>query len=234
MVRTEVMQMQSLKILFDKDGKPKAVNIIRDKLEIFSESYRQVTRKIIDNSVNLDEKIFRENVSTLMPAFGMTRRGVFHGINSKSVVLDVCWKEFGKEFQDLKRDLRNYSSQRTRAILEVPNNVFDVTTDLFDRLEWTEIKGRNIGRVGASKILFSIFPEIALPVDNSEWDKVFRTHYYRKILQLMTDEIKLWEEKSEMPLEKLETNSPTTLPSIYNVMAMSARPKPRKNRQNKV
>ncbi len=121
--------------------------------------------------------------------------------------------------------LLSRSSQRTRAILEVPKQIFDLTAELFDKIEWTEIKGSDIGRVGASKLLFSIFPEIALPVDNSEWDKVFRTHYYRKILQLMTNEIKLWEDKSETPLEILETNTPTTLPSIYNVMAMDARPK---------
>ena len=221
--------MQHKKILFSQDGNPKAAKIIQDKLSDFSESYRKVTKKIIDGSLNLDEKSFRENVAALMPAFGMTRRGVFHGINSKSLVLDVCWKEFGKEFEDLKIRINKSSSLRSRAILEVPSDIFGVTADLFDGLEWTEIEGNNIGRVGASKILFAIFPEIALPVDNSEWDNVFRTHNYGKILQLMTDEIRLWENMSKMNLETLDANSPTTLPSVYNVMAMDARPKPRKN-----
>ena len=107
----------------------------------------------------------------------------------------------------------------------MPKDVFRITSDLFDRPEWTEIKGSDIGRVGASKILFSVFPEIALPVDNSEWDNLFRTHDYEKILQLMTDEIIEWENESKVNLETLYPNSPTTLPSVYNVMAMKARPK---------
>lgn len=41
----------------------------------------------------------------------------------------------------------------------------------------------------------------------------------------MTDEIRLWENKSKMNLETLDPNPPTTLPSVYNVMAMDARPK---------
>ena len=187
-------------------------------------SYHLVKRKIIDGSVKLDEKAFRENVATLMPAFGMTRRGVFHRINCKSYVLDVCWKQFGKEFEDLKIEINKNSSIRSRAILEVGKDIIGVTADLFDRLEWTKIEGSDIRRVGASKILFSIFPEIALPVDNSEWDNLFRTHDYGKILQGMADEIRLWEEKSKVHLDTLDTNIPTTLPSIYNVMAMDARP----------
>jgi len=220
--------MQNLKILFNKDGNPKTAKMIQEKLSVFSESYHKVTKKIIELSLNLNEESFRENIATLMPSFGMTRRGVFHGINSKSHVLDVCWTQFGKEFEDLKIKINKNSSHRSRAILELPMDIFGVTSDLFDRLEWTEIKGSYIGRVGASKILFAIFPEIALPVDNSEWDNVFRTHDYRKILQLMTDEIRLWENKSKMNLETLDPNPPTTLPSVYNVMAMDARPKTQK------
>ena len=220
--------MQRQKILFDQDGNSKPAKTIKDKVSHFSESYRTVTRKIIDGSVKLDEKAFRENVSTLMPAFGMTRRGVFHGINCKSLVLDVCWTQFGKEFEVLRTEINKNSSIRSRAILEVRKDIIGVTADLFDRLEWTEIGGSDIGRVGASKILFSIFPEIALPVDNSEWDNVFRTHDYQKILQGMADEIRAWEDKSKMHLDTLDTNSPTTLLSIYNVMAMDARPKTKK------
>ncbi|MGA2524928.1 MAG: hypothetical protein ABSF65_12375 [Candidatus Bathyarchaeia archaeon] len=216
--------MQSQKILFNQNGNSKAAKTIQDKVSDFSDSYHLIKRKIIGGSVKLDEKAFRENVATLMPAFGMTRRGVFHGINCKSVVLDVCWKQFGKEFEALKIEINKNSSIRSRAILEVRKEIIGVTADLFDRLEWTETSGSDIGRVGASKMLFSIFPEIALPVDNSEWDNVFRTHDYGKILQRMVDEIRLWEDKSKVHLDILDTNTPTTLPSIYNVMAMDARP----------
>lgn len=226
----------SFKILFDQ-GKPKDPSLIRNELLVFSETYSEVTKIIIDRSLILDEKSFRQNVATLMPSFGMTRRGVFHGmrvekdiaIDSDCHVLDVCWTQFGNEFLDLKEKISKNASYRSRAILELPNNIFSVTADLFDKLEWTKIDDSSIGRVGASKILFSILPEIALPVDNSEWDSVFSTHYYAKILQLMIDEIRLWENKSSLHLETLASNSPATLPSVYNVMAMAARPKPKRN-----
>jgi hypothetical protein len=105
------------------------------------------------------------------------------------------------------------------------NLVFSKTAELFDKLEWTKTEGIDIGRVGASKILFAVFPEIALPVDNAEWDDVFRTHNYGKVLSLMADEIKEWENKTGNHLETLDLNPCATLPSVYNVMAMRARPK---------
>jgi hypothetical protein len=42
----------------------------------------------------------------------------------------------------------------------------------------------------------------------------------------MIDEINEWEGKSQTPFESLDS-PPTTIPSIYNVMAMAARPKAR-------
>jgi hypothetical protein len=97
-------------------------------------------------------------------------------------------------------------------------------SDLFDKLEWTTVKGHDIGRVGASKILFAVLPEITLPVDNAEWDYVFRTHSYGRVLSIMIDEISEWEKQSKTHLESLDPNPSTTLTSVYNVMAMEARP----------
>lgn len=117
---------------------------------------------------------------------------------------------------------------RSRAILELPQKFRDSVvvkaSELFDKLEWTTINGSNVGRVGASKILFANLPEIALPVDNAEWDHVFRTHSYGKVLSTMIEEINEWERKSKTHLETLDSKLPTTVTLIYNVMAMSVRP----------
>jgi hypothetical protein len=126
------MRMQSYKVLFSGAGIPVQANVIQAKLASFSNSYCRVTRRIIDGSLNLDEGSYRENVATLMPAFKMTRRGVFHGISPKSHVLGVFWKEFGKEFKDLRGNINRHSSVRSRALLEVPEYILGVTSDLFD------------------------------------------------------------------------------------------------------
>ena len=79
------------------------------------------------------------------------------------------------------------------------------------------------GLVGASKILFSVLPEIALPVDNAEWVTVFKTVDYADVINLMADEIKAWEEQTERELQGSDENKYTTLPAVYNVMAMKAK-----------
>ena len=99
----------TFKILFDKEGNPKSTSLIQRSYS-FSKNYCKVVKSIIAKSSILDEKSFRLNIATLMPAFKMTRRGVFHGmriqngdlIDSESHVLDACWVKFGKEFEDLK------------------------------------------------------------------------------------------------------------------------------------
>ena len=107
---------------------------------------------------------------------------------------------------------------------EQRNGIVVKVSELFDTLEWTTVNGSDVGRVGASKILFAVLPEIALPVDNAEWDCVFRTHSYDRVLSIMIDEISEWENQSNTHLETLDPHSPTTLTSVYNVMAMAARP----------
>lgn len=229
------MMPAPFKILFDKNGNPIDIPSIQHELSAFSESYERVVKIIINNSVSLDKNAFRFNVATLLPAFGMTRRGVFHGMKiDKGIpidpkrVLDKCWAQFGDELEDLKKRISKNTSQRSRAILELSedsrNYVVAKASDLFDKLEWTAIEGSDIGRVGASKILFAVFPEMALPIDNAEWDHVFRTHNYGKVLSIMIDEINEWEKKSKTHLETLDSHPMITLPSVYNVMAMSARP----------
>jgi predicted glycoside hydrolase/deacetylase ChbG (UPF0249 family) len=81
------------------------------------------------------------------------------------------------------------------------------------------------GMVGASKILFSVLPEIVLPVDNTQWIQVFRTVDLGDVIREMTKEIELWEKDTGEKLDLIDQQQRlTTLPSVYNVMAMKARP----------
>jgi hypothetical protein len=226
------------KVLFDKKGNSIAIPSIKREISGFGESYNRVVKTIIDKSAGLgalSESMFKLNVATLMPNFSMTRRGAFHGVKivggsilDPNGALDACWIEAKNGLQDLRKHINDKSFDRTRAILELPqesrNYVIERMSELFDKLEWTTIKGSDVGPVGASKILFSVLPEIGLPVDNNEWKYVFRTHSYGRVLVTMIEEIKEWEKRSRASLETFDPKPPTTLPSIYNVMAMAARP----------
>lgn len=77
------------------------------------------------------------------------------------------------------------------------------------------------GLVGASKLLFSALPEVALPVDNNQWKKIFQTVDYSDVICLMAAEITKWEKMIGQRIDVCDPNS--TLPAIYNVMAMEAR-----------
>lgn len=227
--------MKSFKVLYNQNGSPIDAQRIKRLVSEFSESYDKVVKKIITDSATVNRDTFRANVATLMPSFSMTRRGAFHGlkivggtIRDPNHALDICWTQLGGELQNLKKyTSENTSGRRSRAILELSpksrNYVIGRISELFEKLKWTSVKGSDIGRVGASKILFAVLPEIALPVDNAEWDYVFRTDNYGRLLSTMIDEINEWEAKSQTQFESLDS-PPTTIPSIYNVMAMAARP----------
>jgi hypothetical protein len=81
------------------------------------------------------------------------------------------------------------------------------------------------GLVGASKILFSVLPEIVLPIDNNEWLHVFKTVDIGDVLDHMVFDIQNWEAITGFQFNDLDHSKRlTTLPSVYNVMAMYARP----------
>ena len=82
------------------------------------------------------------------------------------------------------------------------------------------------GLVGASKILFSVLPEIVLPVDNQEWLNVFKTVDIGDVINRMVCDIQKWEKETKKKFNELDSSKKlTTLPSVYNVMAMDAKPK---------
>jgi len=81
------------------------------------------------------------------------------------------------------------------------------------------------GLVGASKILFAVLPEIILPIDNSQWLRVFKTVDIGDVIRRMVFDIQRWESITGEKLNEMDySRRLTTLPSVYNVMAMAARP----------
>lgn len=227
------------RILFYEDGQPIDPRCIKRFVHSFPKGYKKVVRDIIEKSEKIDgdnesksKEIFKENIVELMSSFKMTRAGPFYGIKTDpNGILDECWNKIGCDLLKLKKYLKDTGlKNRARVIVDVSdktkNEIFEMTDKLFEALRQVPevYKGGVLkGRVGASKILFSVLPEIALPVDNTEWKEVFKTDYYKykKILEIMAGEITEWEKQTN---QKLECPDGATLPSVYNIMAMTARP----------
>lgn len=172
-------------------------------------------KAVITHSITLNRDTFRLNVATLMPSFGMTRKGAFHGLKIVDGVIQdpngagICWTQANQGLHDLKKCVAEIAlDRRSRTIVELSaqsrSYTISAASELFDKLKWTSANGSDVGRVAATKILFAVLPEIALPVDNAEWDDVFRTDSYGKILSIMVDEINEWERESGRPLDTLD------------------------------
>jgi hypothetical protein len=222
--------MSPSEILFDTNGQ--AINPIEisEKIIAFGDSYNDVVKEIINNSKELDDngEVFIKCASRILSNFGMTRRGIFHGNNSE--ILRSCWNAIGANLKGINNSVRKSSLSRDRYILELSElerekliaEIWLITKKL---LPFT-MGDYSYGLVGASKILFSVLPEIVLPIDNSEWLRVFKTVDLGDVLHRMVSEIRKWEDKTGMQLNDLDRSKRlTTLPSVYNVMAMLARPK---------
>lgn len=232
---------ESNRILFYENGDPISPRCIRRFITSFSKSYREVVKAIIENSERLRDdkfKVFRFNIAKLMPSFKMTRKGAFHRLKvdkngnpyDPNEVTQLCWERIGERLLKLKKYIEENSFVERRRVLvnisrRARDDVIYETSRLFDKLHGFKVKTGKISRVGASKILFAVLPEVALPVDNQEWHHVFRTSKYQKILLTMVKDIEKWERKTG---EELDNQDPkpkeTTLPAVYNVMAMAARP----------
>lgn len=178
--------MHFSKVLFYEEGyrEPIDYRSVTRLLGAFPRSYSEVVEVIVENSESLTENAFRFNIASLMPSFGMTRKGAFEGIrldregrvHDRTGVIDLCWKEI----EDCLRNIRTYiddnaaAHKRSRRIAELStlqrDHVIRKTCDLFAGL--CEIGARRgqirSARVVASKVLCASLPEVALPVDNLE------------------------------------------------------------------
>ena len=220
--------MISCNVLFDENNNPISSIEIKREIRTFGESYKNTMRDIIRYSIVLDSNggVFVKCASHLLKNFKMTRRGVFH--EDLTGTLIKCWCIIGGNLIEINKAIHESDIPRDRFLLEVDDlkregliaKIWGMTKSL---LPFT-MSNYSYGLVGASKILFSVLPEIVLPTDNIQWKQLFKTVDLGDVIRFMTDDIRRWENVTG---EKLNTLYPsrrlTTLPSVYNVVAMAAR-----------
>jgi hypothetical protein len=222
--------MSSNKILFTSDGKAITPIKIRDKIAHFGDSYIDATQKIIQYSGKLDRdgEVFIKCASLILSNFGMTRSGPFKkGVNKK--ILPDCWSKIGGHLIAINKLILKSGCSRDRLLLELDQQqleelIAEIWLVMKQLLPFTMGK-TTYGLVGASKILFAVLPEIVLPIDNKQWLHVFKTVDIGDVINQMISEIKYWETATGARLNDMDPlGRLTTLPAVYNVMAMAARP----------
>lgn len=223
-------------ILLDDNNQAISPRDISEKVKRFE--YGETSRAIIEESEYLDNagEIFIKCSARVLSNFGMTRRGPFFGvsINQKGEVTDNgilkdCWMTIGGNLIQIKNLIIDSRIPRNRYLLLTSESqrekIIAEIWSINKQLLRFSMGTTTYGLVGASKILFSVLPEIVLPVDNSQWLNVFKTVDLGDVIRDMVLEIQRWEAATGKKLNEMDpTNRLTTLPSIYNVMAMDARP----------
>ena len=222
--------MSPIEILLDAKGHAKSPSYISDKINKFGDSYNNAVEKTINDSKVLDEggKVFIKCASRILSNFKMTRNGPFYG-NNIGETLSSCWNAVGANLIEINNTVLKSGLPRDRYILELRERererliaeIWLITKKLLPLI----MVKPSFGLVGASKILFSVLPEIVLPIDNAEWYYVFKTVDIGDVLLSMVLDIQKWEGITGRQLNDLDPSKRlTTLPSVYNVMAMHARP----------
>ncbi len=230
--------MGSKNLLFNHEGRAITSDEIREKIAEFGFGYKKATQEIIQNSMVLDKdgEVFVRCTARILSSFGMTRSGPFKGVkmaengnvNGKQILLE-CWNQIGDGLIEIRKSVSNSGYSRDRYLLELSKpererllaEIWLITKRL---LPFT-MGETTYGLVGASKMLFAVLPEIVLPVDNIQWLKVFKTVDIGDVIHRMTIDIQEWENTTQHRLNEMDhSRMLTTLPSVYNVMAMDARP----------
>jgi len=221
--------MSPSEILLDAKGQAIRPTEISKRIIEFGNSYSDAIKETINNSKVLDDdgEVFIKCASRILSNFGMTRNGPFHlNCNEK---LRCCWSAVGAKLKEINNSVLKSGLHRDRYILDLSEQereglIVEIWLITKRLLPFTmgEI---SYGLVGASKILFSVLPEIVLPIDNTQWLRVFKTVDIGDVLHRMVFDIQKWEGITGRQLNVLDhSNRLTTLPSVYNVMAMLARP----------
>ena len=216
-------------ILFDAKGQAIEPDKISESIIAFGNSYNDAVKQTIDDSKDLDDGgvVFIRCASRILSNFKMRRRGVFHGNSDE--ILRSCWNAVGTNLIGINNSVRKSGLLRDRYILELAvrerEELIEEVWQITKRLLPFTMGETSYGLVGASKILFSVLPEIVLPIDNAEWLHVFKTVDIGDVLHRMVSDIQEWEGITGRQLNDLDDSRRlTTLPSVYNVMAMAARP----------
>jgi len=217
------------KILFDANGHAISPSKIIKRIINFGDSYNNAVGEIIKNSKCLDKdgKKFVECTTLILSSFQMTRSGPFH--ENLSERLCNCWDMVGTDLIEINKSVYKSGLSRDRYLLELNDRERDSLIakiwQITKKLLPLTMGKTSYGLVGASKILFSVLPEIVLPIDNNQWLHVFKTVDIGDVLDHMVSDIQNWEANTGKQLNDLDPSKRlTTLPSVYNVMAMGARP----------
>jgi len=222
--------MSLSKVMLDIDDRVLTPEAIKELIASFGESYTVATKDIIDKSQSLDQggETFIWCAARILSNFGMTRAGIFH--RDMKIILRDCWNVVGLDLLEIKASVNQSGLSRGRYLVELgaPEReaLFDRIWRITKKLLPFSMGDTSYGLVGASKILFSVLPEIVLPVDNTEWLKVFKTVDLGDVLRIMVADIQEWEVLQGVQLPALDDSKHlTTLPAVYNVLAMEARPR---------
>jgi len=199
-------------------------------------TYSDLLRRYQNSISGISKDVFDQNAARLLSNFKMTRQGPFSGVkyqNGKpsdpNKKLNECWNSIGDDLIRIRNSIDMYKSpSRVRVLVNLEaeqfEGIFEELWKVFKRLLPICMGENTFGLVGASKIIFALLPEVGLPVDNKQWRSLFKTVDYGDVLRMMADEIRDWESTTRERLDSCDPRELTTLPAVYNVMAMKARP----------
>lgn len=226
--------MASCSVLFDDNSNAIERAEIVFEIDQLEESYKDTTSDIIRDSVVLDSQgsVFTECATHVLKNFKMNKRGISR--EDLDYRLQDCWSVIGPGLLDLKNYMRGMGVSRERFLMEINQTNREEIINYVWRLTKMVLPftmtNNSFGLVGASKILFSVLPEVVLPVENSQWKEIFKTVDLGDVLRFMISDIQKWESKTNLRLNTLDrTRRLTTLPAVYNVLAMIARPNSKSN-----
>ncbi|MDD5702228.1 MAG: hypothetical protein PHU23_09295 [Dehalococcoidales bacterium] len=222
-------------VLFTKEDQAISPEKIQEQIRNFG--YNKAVVSIIEDSTGLDVNgdMFIKCAARILINFKMTRSGPFKGlliskdgsVYHKELLLK-CWLKIGDYILNLRNSINKSGLLRDRYLLELNKSelerLIDQIWSITKQILPYTMSHHSYGLVGASKILFSVLPEIVLPVDNIQWLRVFKTVDLGDVIRQMIAEVEVWEKLTGEKLNEMcDSNALTTLPSVYNVMAMAAR-----------
>lgn len=224
-----------MNVLFEPSGKPQSSIYISYCVAGRERTYSEAVRHIINTTTeSIDFGVFSRNTAKLMVASKMTRRGPFQGLRMRlgevhdpQAILSRVWDAIGEPMVELKHRLLHAAGRnRSRMLVEIQEPLMGrIAADLwkmFKRMLPLFMGVNTVGLTAASKVLFSVFPEIALPVEKAQWREIFQTVDYTDIIGAMRTEITEWETRSQRKLNRCDPLGSLTLPAFYNAVVMKA------------
>jgi hypothetical protein len=169
-----------------------------------------------------------------MAASKINQRGPFQGImiirgkiHDPAGMLCAIWDSICRPTCELKSILVNSRKRnRQRLLVDMTEHKFESVADdlwkIFNRLIPFCMGVNTLGLTAASKLLFSIFPEIALPAEKVQWKELFQTIDFTEVVRLMRKEISEWEKERRHVLNECDPSNSATLPEIFNAVALRA------------